>query len=210
MVVYAIIWQKPTSEVSWERVIKWSTEITRGINTLHQWKPPLVHRDLKSLNLLLDSNFAIKVCDFGLSRYTQGEQCDDATLQKLRGTYAYTAPEMYYSKNYTAKADVYSIGVVIWELVIRLVKNKHCKPYSEYSDIKYDYQIIFQVAHNQRIPTIPPECPSKIKQIIEKCWSQDPEERPNAAELLVLLKNIKAKKKTKWFVPANTPPKKDK
>lgn len=201
---------KPTSEVSWERIIKWSTEIVRGINTLHLWKPPLVHRDLKTLNLLLDRDFTIKVCDFGLSRYTQGEQCDDATLQKLRGTYAYTAPEMYYSKNYTAKADVYSIGVILWELVVRLVKNKHCKPYSEYNDIKYDYQIIFQVAHNQRRPTIPPECPSKVKQIIEKCWSQDPEERPTAAELLVLLKNIKAKKKTKWFVPANTPPKKDK
>jgi len=198
---------KPLSEVTWDRVLKWSTEITRGINTLHLWKPPLVHRDLKSLNLLLDRDFSIKVCDFGLSRYTQGEQCDDATLQKLRGTYAYTAPEMYYSKNYTAKSDVYSIGVVIWELVVRLVKNKHCKPYSEYSDIKYDYQIIFQVAQNQRRPTIPPECPTKIKQLIEKCWSQNPDERPTAGELLQILKNIKSKKKTKWYSPTNTPSK---
>jgi len=197
---------KPTSEISWDRILQWSTEISRGINTLHCWKPPLVHRDLKSLNLLLDSVFTIKVCDFGLSRYTQGDQYDDASLQRLRGTYAYTAPEMYHSKNYTSKSDVYSIGVVMWELVVRLIKNKHSKPYSEFQDIKHDYQIIFQVAVNQRRPTIPTECPTKLKQLIEKCWAQDPEERPTAAELIQILKNLK-KKKTKWFSPNNTPPK---
>jgi len=188
---------KPQSEVTWARVLKWSSEVARGINTLHLWKPPLVHRDLKTLNLLLDREWNIKVCDFGLSRYTQGEQCDDATLQKLRGTYAYTAPEMYYSKNYTAKSDVYSMGVVMWELVMRLVKGKHCKPYGEYSDIKYDYQIIFQVAHNQRRPTIPPECPKKMSELIERCWSQDPTLRPTAGELVVNLKTLRTTYKKK-------------
>jgi len=182
-------------DITWDRIIKWGTETARGINILHSWKPPIVHRDLKSLNLLLDKDFNIKVCDFGLSRYTpkEGEELteSDQTLQKLRGTYAYTAPEMYYSKNYTAKSDVYSLGIVLWEVATCLINGKLQRPYSEYPDIKYDYQIIYQVAQQCRRPTISALCPKPVQELIEHCWSQEPQDRPTAAGVIDSLKALK-------------------
>jgi len=200
-------------EITWDKILKWGAETTRGINILHLWKPPIVHRDLKTLNLLLDKDLTIKVCDFGLSRHTpkEGEELteSDQTLQKLRGTYAYTAPEMYYSKNYTAKADVYSIGIILWEMSTCLIHGKLQRPYSEFTDIKYDYQIIYQVAQQGRRPTISPHCPKPMSDLIELCWAQEPEDRPTAAgviDALKILKKTYKKKKSKWSAPSNKTP----
>eukprot|EP01125_Pyxidicula_operculata_P015897 TRINITY_DN5420_c0_g1_i2.p1 TRINITY_DN5420_c0_g1~~TRINITY_DN5420_c0_g1_i2.p1 ORF type:complete len:1067 (+),score=333.33 TRINITY_DN5420_c0_g1_i2:170-3370(+) len=193
-------YMKSKGELSWDYFFKWSKETAKGMNTLHLWKPQIVHRDLKTLNLLLDQHYNIKICDFGLSRYTAGNQNtdlaqqqsteDNQTLKKLRGTYAYTAPEMYYSKNFTTKSDVFSIGIVMWEMLMCVLKGKHMRPYSEYTDIRYDYQIIYQVAQHQKRPTIPTECPDRVSDIIKKCWSHEPDDRPSCAELLVELQSI--------------------
>merc|ERR1712054_697262 len=71
-------------DITWSRVLKIASDMLKGINCLHSWKPQIVHRDLKSLNLLVDENWTVKVCDFGLSRFTE---TNAATLNKLRGTY---------------------------------------------------------------------------------------------------------------------------
>jgi len=202
--LYHYLKMKP--DITWDKVFKWSTEATRGLNILHLWKPAIVHRDLKSLNLLLDKELNIKVCDFGLSRYFAGEDFSDPdqTLQKLRGTYAYTAPEMYYSKHYTPKSDIYSLGIIIWEIIMCLLTGKHQKPYSEYTDIKHDYQIIFQVAQIKKRPSISPLCPKPFEEIIEQCWAQDSNSRPTAAGLLESLRDarkIYKKRKTRWYHP---------
>jgi len=200
--LYHYLKMKP--DITWDKVIKWVTEATRGINTLHLWKPPIVHRDLKSLNLLLDKDLNIKVCDFGLSRYIITEEYSetDPSLQKLRGTYAYTAPEMYYSQLYTPKSDIFSMGIIIWEMVTCLLTGKHQKPYSEFNDIKYDYQIIFQVAQRKRRPSISPLCPKPFEDLIVQCWAQDSNCRPTAAALLDSLRDVKKiykKRKSKWY-----------
>ena len=94
-------------ELPWKRMLKLSIDMCKAVNTLHSWNPPIVHRDLKSLNLLVDEYWTVKVTDFGLSRFTQGNQSNITTLGKLRGTYAYSAPELYFGETYTTKADVY-------------------------------------------------------------------------------------------------------
>jgi len=204
--LYHYLKMKP--DISWEKVLKWVTAATRGINILHLWKPPIVHRDLKSLNLLLDKELNIKVCDFGLSRFVAGEDSvseTDQTLQKLRGTYAYTAPEMYYSKNYTPKSDIYSMGIIIWEIVTCLLTGKHQKPYSEFTDIKHDYQIIFQVASMKKRPSISPLCPKPLEELIENCWAQDSNSRPTAAGLLESVREVRRvykKRKSRWYHPS--------
>jgi len=202
--LYHYLKMKP--DITWDKVFKWVTEATCGINVLHLWKPAIVHRDLKSLNLLLDKELNVKVCDFGLSRFIAGEDFSDPdqTLQKLRGTYAYTAPEMYYSKHYTPKSDIYSLGIIIWEIVTCLLTGKHQKPYSEYTEIKHDYQIIFQVAQFKKRPTISPLCPKPFEEIIEQCWAHDGNSRPTAAGLLESLRDarkIYKKRKTRWYHP---------
>lgn len=137
--------QDPSNELSWSLVLRWMVEAVRGINTLHLWKPTIVHRDMKSLNLLIDSNMTIKVCDFGLSRFVQAEQAP-ATLFKLRGTYAYIGPEVYHGSAFTTKTDVYSLGVVLWEMVFRLINGRHQRPYSEFPNLQHD----LYVQHTQK------------------------------------------------------------
>jgi tRNA A-37 threonylcarbamoyl transferase component Bud32 len=75
-------------EMDWHTVFRWFTETVEGVAALHSFKHQIVHRDLKSLNLLIDDTLAIKVADFGLSRFLS-EEAHQTTLGKLRGTYAY-------------------------------------------------------------------------------------------------------------------------
>lgn len=84
------------------------------MNYLHTFSPPIIHRDLKSYNLLVDENFCVKVTDFGLAKSMSTE-----TAKTFCGTMPWTAPEIFKSDGYTTKADVYSFGIVMWELITR-------------------------------------------------------------------------------------------
>jgi len=136
---------------------------------------------------LLDENWNVKLSDFGLS------QCIEENHNVLKNehnnlctTYAYTAPEIFSSQSFSIKSDVYSIGIVMWELVSRFVEGVYVKPFEEYS---FDYQILMNVVQNTKRPTIPDKWPPILKELIQKCWSQDPHPRPTAAQLLEFLKN---------------------
>lgn len=78
------------TKFDWGLVIKLAIESTNSINALHSWKPPVVHRDLKPQNLLVDQNWAIKIADLGLARFNTPE--NNQSLAKLRGSYLYAAP----------------------------------------------------------------------------------------------------------------------
>jgi hypothetical protein len=175
--------QDPHSDLTWSLVLRWMTEAVRGIDTLHQWKPSIVHRDLKTLNLLLDKNMTLKVCDFGLSRFVQAEQAP-ATLFKLRGTYAYIGPEVYHGSAFTSKTDVYSLGVVLWEMVHRLIVGRHNRPYYEFPNLQHDFQIIIQAATKGLRPSIPAQCPAPVADLIKLCWNADPQLRPTCEDLV--------------------------
>jgi len=149
----------PKEEFTWSRSLAFCKQMTLAISTLHNWKPPIVHRDLKSQNLLVSHSGQLKVCDFGLARTTSDVKTlnpnsiadeGQSTLVKLRGTFQFTAPEIYAKNVYTFKADIYSLGVVFWELFTRLLKGKYEQPFSEYPFIQIDFQIIIQVAKKKR------------------------------------------------------------
>lgn len=72
-------------KLPWSRFFDWATEVTKGVHTLHTFETPIVHRDLKPLNLLISDDFHVKVCDFGLSRFTDENQKVEEmqTLTKL-------------------------------------------------------------------------------------------------------------------------------
>eukprot|EP00029_Vermamoeba_vermiformis_P005307 TRINITY_DN1806_c0_g1_i1.p1 TRINITY_DN1806_c0_g1~~TRINITY_DN1806_c0_g1_i1.p1 ORF type:complete len:987 (-),score=159.87 TRINITY_DN1806_c0_g1_i1:65-3025(-) len=174
---------------TWDLLLKWITETIRGVNCLHLWKPQIVHRDLKTPNLLIDKDYKIKVCDFGLSRIIADDQ-NLTTLGKLRGTYAYTAPELYHGATFTTKSDVYSIGIVLWEMVNRLLTGKHDRPFAEYKEIQHDFQVIVKAATKKLRPTIPATCPESIANLIKFCWHERQEDRPSCADLLVILEKL--------------------
>ncbi|XP_058203362.1 probable receptor-like protein kinase At1g80640 isoform X1 [Rhododendron vialii] len=104
------------SALNWHRRMKIALDMARGLEYLHEHCNPLViHRDLKSSNILLDSNFNAKLSDFGLA-ITDGSQ--NKKNIKLSGTLGYVAPEYLLDGKLTDKSDVYAFGVVLLELIL--------------------------------------------------------------------------------------------
>ncbi|KAG6664181.1 hypothetical protein CIPAW_02G074800 [Carya illinoinensis] len=106
--------QRNTTKLDWRRRVHMALDIARGMNYLHHYNPPIIHRDLKSSNLLVDRNWTVKVGDFGLSRLKH-ETYLTATTGK--GTPQWMAPEVLRNEPSDEKSDVYSYGVILWELV---------------------------------------------------------------------------------------------
>jgi serine/threonine protein kinase len=168
---------------SWDTTFRFALDMAHGMDVLHNWNPAIVHRDLKSLNLLVTTDMRVKVCDFGLSRSTAGNL---ETFKKLCGTFAYCAPEVcghgslsrvgladrdsqiFNGGTFTNRSDVFSMGIVIWELLIRSLKGKYEQPYSEYKNLTYDFQIMVQAAGGLR-PTLPEGTPASFLQLYKDC-----------------------------------------
>jgi len=174
--------QNDKYDIGWDKTFRFALETVKGIETLHTWDPSIVHRDLKSLNLLVNEKWEVKVCDFGLSRFNTGSNLE--TLGKMRGTFAYCAPEVYFGEQFSTKSDVYSIGMVLWELVVRCITGRYERPFAEFKNLQFDFQIIIQTAKKGLRPTIPPTCPPGFSQLIRECFDHSTEKRPSCAEIL--------------------------
>ncbi|XP_068496168.1 leucine-rich repeat receptor protein kinase HPCA1-like isoform X2 [Phaseolus vulgaris] len=103
--------------LSWSRRLKVALGAARGLAYLHEHAdPPIIHRDIKSNNILLDKNYNAKVSDFGLSKSILDDDKDHVTTQ-VKGTMGYLDPDYYTSQRLTEKSDVYSFGVLMLELI---------------------------------------------------------------------------------------------
>ncbi|XP_068644164.1 putative serine/threonine-protein kinase-like protein CCR3 [Aristolochia californica] len=101
---------------SWKMRIKIVLDAARGIEYLHSYAvPPIIHRDIKSSNILLDANWTARVSDFGLS--LMGPESDEHLSMKAAGTVGYMDPEYYGLHHLTTKSDVYGLGVVLLEVL---------------------------------------------------------------------------------------------
>lgn len=136
--------------------------IAYGMSYLHGQQ--MIHRDLKSLNILLDANDYPKISDFGLSR----TKINDTMTGRI-GTCQWMAPEVLSSQRYDEKADVYSYGIILWEMLTGDV------PYRGLTDV----QIAVQVCKNHVRPKIPRNCPQNLAKFIKICWSDEQEKRPD-------------------------------
>ncbi|KAH3758060.1 serine/threonineprotein kinase [Pelomyxa schiedti] len=169
---------KSDASFTWEHVFQYAADTLRGLLCLHSWVPQLLHRDLKSSNVLLADNGAAKLCDFGTTRIND----DSDTLYQVRGTYAYSCPEVFIGGVHTDKSDIFSFSILLWEMVTRCIKGEYVRPYSEYTMIQVEFQILVQVAQKGIRPTIPSSCPHAMSSIIQHCWSASPYMRPSCSE----------------------------
>ncbi|CAL9151053.1 probable serine/threonine-protein kinase PBL23 [Musa acuminata AAA Group] len=105
------------SNLEWETRMKIALEAAKGLEYLHEEvNPPVIHRDFKSSNILLDKNFRAKVSDFGLAKFGS-EKAGGHVSTRVLGTQGYVAPEYALTGHLTTKSDVYSYGVVLLELL---------------------------------------------------------------------------------------------
>ncbi|XP_050228101.1 serine/threonine-protein kinase STY17 isoform X2 [Mercurialis annua] len=155
-------------------LIKVATDVSRGMNYLHQNN--IIHRDLKTANLLMDENEVVKVADFGVARV----QTQSGVMTAETGTYRWMAPEVIEHKPYDHKADVFSFSIVLWELLTGEL------PYSYLTPL----QAAVGVVQKGLRPTIPKQTHPKLTELLEKCWQQDPAQRPNFSEIIETLQQI--------------------
>ncbi|GMI10639.1 hypothetical protein TrVE_jg2280 [Triparma verrucosa] len=151
----------------------------RGMAYLHQADPPVLHRDLKSANLLLDDGYNVKICDFGLARlkaYTNSHTGNTGTTQWM-------APEVLMNQRYGEKADVYSFGVIIWEVLTR-----EC-PFEGMSQI----QVAVKVLNEKGRVEVPRWCKTgcpKLAALVDKCLEHSPNLRPSFAQILDAVRHL--------------------
>jgi len=167
----------PRGTWPWELVKRVSCGAARGMAYLHSGKPPVLHRDLKSANLLLDESYTTKVCDFGLSRL----KAQSRSMTANCGTVQWMAPEVLANRSYDEKADVFSFGIIVWELLSR-----EC-PYDGMTAI----QCALAVLNRDKRPEIPKWCPPGLHALIKSCIRKDPSERPTFAEVIISLNALK-------------------
>ncbi|KAJ8768374.1 hypothetical protein K2173_021527 [Erythroxylum novogranatense] len=156
-------------------VIQLALDLSRGISYLHSQK--IVHRDVKSENMLLDGRRTLKIADFGVARVEAQNPCD---MTGETGTLGYMAPEVLEGKPYDRRCDVYSFGICLWEI--------YCcdMPYPNLSFAGVTSAVVRQ---NLR-PEIPKCCPSSLANIMRKCWDANAEKRPEMAEVVNMLEAI--------------------
>jgi serine/threonine protein kinase len=99
--------------LTWDDRRRLGLDVAKGMNYLHSFSTPVLHRDLKSLNVLIDDGYRAKLADFGWTRLRA-----DKMTGKI-GTYQWMAPEVIANQAYTEKADVFSFGIILWELASR-------------------------------------------------------------------------------------------
>lgn len=166
----------PKGTWPWQLVKRVACGAARGMAYLHSGNPPVLHRDLKSANLLLDESYTTKVCDFGLSRVKAQER----SMTGNCGTVQWMAPEVLANQSYNEKADVYSFGIILWELLSR-----EC-PYDGMTAI----QCALAVLNRDKRPEIPKWCPPALHALIKSCAKKEAEHRPSFAQILLALDAI--------------------
>ncbi|XP_072403630.1 ankyrin repeat and protein kinase domain-containing protein 1-like [Chiloscyllium punctatum] len=108
-------------DVPWPLRMRFAYEIALGVNYLHNLEPALFHHDLKPANIVLNNDYRVKICDFGLAKWRQSTGQYSCQSSKCAGTLSYIPPECFenYNTSKGAKFDVYSYGIVIWVIITR-------------------------------------------------------------------------------------------
>ncbi|KAK3043839.1 hypothetical protein RJ639_000538 [Escallonia herrerae] len=155
------------------RLVMFAVDVCKGMEYLHQSN--IIHRDLKTANLLMDSHNVVKVADFGVARF----QNQEGVMTAETGTYRWMAPEVINHQLYDQKADVFSFAIVLWELVTAKV------PY----DTMTPLQAALGVRQGLR-PDLPNNTHPKLLDLMQRCWEVIPGDRPSFSEIRIELEEL--------------------
>ncbi|XP_020974142.1 serine/threonine-protein kinase EDR1 isoform X7 [Arachis ipaensis] len=158
-------------KLNWKKRLKMLRGICRGLMHIHRMK--IIHRDVKSANCLVDKHWTVKICDFGLSRIVTETPMRDSSSA---GTPEWMAPELIRNEPFTEKCDIFSLGVIMWEL---------CTLSRPWEGVPPE-RVVYAVAHEGSRLELP-EGP--MGRLISDCWAE-PHERPSCEEILSRLVDI--------------------
>lgn len=159
------------------RRLNMAYDVAKGMNYLHRRNPPIVHRDLKSPNLLVDKKYTVKVCDFGLSRLKANTFLSS---KSAAGTPEWMAPEVLRDEPSNEKSDIYSFGVILWELATLQQPWGNLNP----------AQVVAAVGFKGKRLEIPRNVNPHVASIIEACWANEPWKRPSFSTIMELLRPL--------------------
>jgi len=158
-----------------ELAMRMACDTAAGLAYLHEQTPPIIHRDIKSMNLLLTVDKTVKLCDYGLV----------TTKVTAAGTPSYMAPELLQSRSFSKRVDVYAFAIILWELFKREI------PWVGYAPMEVRQMVLD--GERPDVPTM--DCPFLARGLMRRCWAHKPSERPEFADVLSELKS--------WEPPVN-------
>lgn len=171
----------PPPDLSLSKLLRIGLDVIYGLKQLHNRN--ILHRDLKSLNVLLDDRLRAKISDFGLSKVKSEVNLSSTKEAKAKGTLGWMAPELFEEKpKATQAADIYAYGMILWELI--------AKPYRTPFQGLVPAQIIAaKITRKERQEEIPPSCSHNLAALMLSCWKK-PKARPSASQVADSLRTI--------------------
>ncbi|KAM9323162.1 protein kinase Npk [Pholidichthys leucotaenia] len=174
--LYEYLSSEQSEEMDMEQIMTWAIQMAKGMHYLHAEAPiKVIHRDLKSRNVVMTADKVLKICDFGASKFLS-----HTTHMTVVGTFPWMAPEVIQSLPVSETCDTYSYGVVLWEMLTREV------PFKGFEGL----QVAWLVVEKQERLTIPTSCPASFAELMRKCWQADPKERPQFKQVLITLETM--------------------
>lgn len=181
--------------LDWPTRYKIAIDAAEGLSYLHHdCVPPIVHRDVKSSNILLDDEFGAKVADFGVAKIVKGANQGAESMSVIAGSYGYIAPEYAYTLRVNEKSDIYSFGVVILELVTG--KPPLHQEYGEKDLVKWVYSTLDEKGVEELIdPSLDTEYREEMRKVLSVgllCTNSLPITRPSMRRVVKMLKEVTA------------------
>ncbi|KAG2331799.1 hypothetical protein Bca4012_018676 [Brassica carinata] len=175
--------------LSWKQRLEICIGAARGLQYLHSGSEGIIHRDVKSTNILLDENNVAKVADFGLSKLAVRNQDSINISTNIKGTFGYLDPEYLETHILTEKSDVYAFGVVLLEALCARPALDRYLPHeqvnlAEWAMFCKSKGMLDEVLDPKLLGQIEPSCLRKFMEIIERCLKEYGEERPNMSDVI--------------------------
>lgn len=192
-----VLMRSNIKHLSWSTKLRLALGIAHGIQYLHNANPPMIHRDLKSPNVLVDDSWHAKIADFGTLRFAEIVSSVQHTQSKIHskedlanamvmtglvGTTRWMAPEVIRGeKFYTHKVDIYSLGLILWELIEGKLP---------FESTRWNHEIEDFVLKGMRPVLRSDLCPLRWKLLIVSCWQSDPSQRPTIQQVIASMQRI--------------------
>jgi len=179
-------------ELVWSQQLKISKDTAQAMEYLHGYSPQIIHRDLKSLNLLLAKPVEsssdvplVKVSDFGMARMKDhAPDSDWGKMTIAAGTCHWMAPEVFSGTSYDVKVDVYSFSMIMFEVICREI------PFEDEEPAKVGGMAI--KGERPDLEAIPPDCPEEFSNLMIRCWAHNPAERPSFPDIVESLLQVES------------------